>query len=161
EGATPATSTRHWLPAGARRRSMARRAARPRRPLRLHRRLCRNLGDELLQHGGGERLVGLRRHDEGPGPADDVLKVVVLEIGFERENRQPVAAAARPDRVVARLLRGAAPVVGTVAGNIDDAPEARKSARGKEAERVVDGAADRGAAAEQLARGAIDGLGER
>src|SRR5262249_14474695 len=102
-----------------------------------------DLGDELLQHGRGERLVGLRRHDECAGTTNHVEQIIALEVGFERKNGQAVDADPGAHRIIARVLSGAPAVVGTVAGDIDDASGALKSARREKAQRVVDDAADR------------------
>ena len=56
-----------------------------------------------------------------------------------------------------------AAIIGAVAGDVDDAPAGAKRAAGKQRRSVIDGPADRGAAAEQLARHAFDrgGKGRR
>ena len=62
--------------------------------------------------------------DEGAGSADDVVAIVVLEVGLEREDRQAVDADAGAHRLVARLGHRAAAVVAAVARNVDHAPRA-------------------------------------
>src|SRR5712691_10049204 len=120
----------------------------------------RDLGDQLLEDGLAERLVVLGGDHEGAGAADHAVVVVAVEIGLEREDRQAVDADAGGNRLVACERHWTASIVGAVAGHIDHPPRRPKRALGKQCGRIVDGAADRGAAAEQLTRGALDRGGE-
>src|SRR5260370_13913814 len=59
---------------------------------RLRRSACAgsDLRDQLLENGGGKGLVIVRGDDKSSRTADHVVVIVAIEIGFERENRQPV-----------------------------------------------------------------------
>src|SRR6516164_1072272 len=120
-----------------------------------------DLGDQLLENGVGKGLVALRRDHEGPGAADHAVVIIAVEIGLERQNWQAVDADAGGDGLVARHGHRASAVVGAVAGDVDDAPAAAKRAFREEGGCIIDGAADRGAAAEQLARHTLDRGGKR
>ena len=58
--------------------------------------------DQFVQDGVGKGLVALRRDHERAGPADDIVAVVAVEVGLEREDRQAVDADAGGDRLIAR-----------------------------------------------------------
>src|SRR5262249_543372 len=116
-----------------------------------------DLDDELLEDGIGERFVVLRGDHEGAGAADHAVVVIAVEIGLEGEDRQAVDADAGRHRLVAGERDRAAAIVGAVAGDIDDAPARAKWAVWKQRRRVIDGAADRGAAARQLGRRRVGG----
>src|SRR5215468_4894969 len=45
-----------------------------------------DLGDQLLQYGVGEGLIGLGRHHECAGAADHMLQVVLLQVGLQRQD---------------------------------------------------------------------------
>jgi hypothetical protein len=109
----------------------------------------------------GEALIGLRHHHERAGSSDHVVEVIFLQIGLERQDRQPVDANPGAQRIIARLPCRTAAIVGAVAGNVDDAPAARKPASGDQGDGLVDRTADRCAAAEQLPGGGFDGIGDR
>src|SRR5216683_5937852 len=118
-----------------------------------------DLGDQLAEDGVAEMLETVDRDDEGARPADDVVAVIDIETGLERQDGQAVDDDPSGDRRVARRRGGPADIVGAVAGYVDDAALAGERALREEAERIVDGAADRGAAAEQFARRRGDGGG--
>jgi len=109
----------------------------------------------------GEALIGPRHHHERAGSSDHVVEVVCLQIGLERQDRQAVDANPGAQRIIARLPCRTTAIIGAVTGNIDDAPAAGKSASGDEGDSLVDGAADRRAAAEQLPGSSLDGIGHR
>ena len=116
--------------------------------------------DELAQHGLREIVVGIGRHDERARAADDVVEIIFVQVVFERHDRQAVDDDAGAHRLVARLADVAAAVVGAVARNVDDALEAAIGRARQQQHGVVDGAAERRAAAEQLPRRGLDGVGE-
>src|SRR6266513_3715875 len=111
----------------------------------------------FLRDGIGEGVVILRDDDEGSGAADYIFIIVAIEVGLEREDGQAVDADAGCKRGIAGERHRAAAVVRAVAGNIDDAPARLKWTRCKQRRRVIDGAADGGAAAEEFARRTFDG----
>ncbi len=119
-----------------------------------------DLGDQLPQDGVGEGVVVLCDHHEGAGTADDVVVVVLVETGLERENRQAVDADTGSNRLVAGDGDRTAAIVGAVAGDVDDPAPALIGIPGKQRHCMIDGAADRGAAAKQLPRRTLDGGGE-
>src|ERR1700730_6897266 len=109
-----------------------------------------DLDDQLLQNGFGEALVAVRRNNDGARSADDVLKIVGVEIWLNREDRQPIDGDAVAHGLVTGHARRAADGVGAVAGYVDGAARSGERALRQDQPRIVDGAADRSAAAEQL-----------
>src|SRR5262249_53945759 len=85
-----------------------------------------DLDDQLLEDGVGERFVIPRGDHEGAGAADYAVIILPIEIGLERENRPAVDANAGWRRFVAGERQRAAPIVGAVAGDVDDAPVGAK-----------------------------------
>src|SRR5436309_5657541 len=91
-------------------------------PLRMRTLLVRgHFTDELLEDCVGEGLVALGRNDKGARATDHVVREIALEIGFQRQDWQAVDDDAGAHRVVAGARGGPAPVVGAIAGNIDNA----------------------------------------
>src|SRR5439155_15984329 len=124
---------------------------------------CRHRGDladQLVEDGSAEMVETVHRDDEGARTADDIVAIITLQIGFEGEDGQPVDDDARGHRRVARIGGGAPDIVGTIARDVDDATLAGKTAIGEQPRGVVEGAADRGAAAEQLTRCRCDHRGD-
>src|SRR5882724_1480342 len=111
-----------------------------------------HLADELLEDRVGEGLVALCGDDEGAWAANHVVREIALEIGFQRQDRQAVNDDAGAHRVVAGARGGPAPVVGAVAGNVDDAARPLELALQYQRHGIVDDATDRGPATEELAR---------
>src|SRR4029079_8213890 len=107
-----------------------------------------DLGNQLLEDGVAEGLVILRGDHEGAGAADDAVVVIAVEVGLEREDRQTVDPDAGGHCLVAGERDRPTAIVGAVAGDVDDPAAGAKRAAGKQRERVIDGPADRGAAAE-------------
>ena len=82
----------------------------------------------FFRHGLGEGLVGVDRDHERVGAADHVGPVVLIEEGLQRQDRQAVDADAGAHRLVARVRRGPAAIVGAVARNVDHPPRALERA---------------------------------
>src|SRR5215471_10505043 len=111
-----------------------------------------HLADELLENRVGEGLVALSRDDEGARTADHVVQVIVIETGFQGQDRQAVDDNAGTYRGVAGARSGPAPVVGAVAGNVDNATCPLERTLQHQWHSIVDDATDRGTAAEEPMR---------
>jgi len=83
--------------------------------------VCGHLTDELLENRVGEGLVTLGRDDEGARAADHVVSEIVIETRFQRQDWQAVDDDTGAHRGVAGARGGPAPVVGAIAGNVNDA----------------------------------------
>src|SRR5262249_3122387 len=116
---------------------------------REHRRIIRSdLDDQLLENGFGKAFITIRRNHDGARPADDILKIVGVEIRLDRKNWEPVDGDAVAHRFVACYARRPADIIGTVAGYVDRAARGGEWALRQDQPGIVDSTADRGAAAE-------------
>src|SRR5712671_1543114 len=111
-----------------------------------------DFGDQLFQDRVREGIVARRRHHEGAGPADHEVPVISVQIGLDRQDREPVDADAGAGRIVAGRGDGPAGIIRAVARYVDDAPRRAEGILRQQQAGIIDRAADRGAAAEQLAR---------
>src|SRR5208337_1734349 len=134
--------------------------SRRRRKVRAHGRLsARDLVDELARDGVAETPEIVDWHDERPGPADDVVAVILREAsgrigvkgeiaahrgGAAVEDREPVDDRAGLRRRVARRRDGTPLIARAVSGHVDDPEVGRKPGPGELAESEVDRRADRG-----------------
>src|SRR5262249_28909153 len=73
-----------------------------------------DFGDQLLEDGARKRLVILRGNDVGPRTPDHVALVILVELGFERENGEAVNADLGRDRLIAGQVDRSPSVVGTI-----------------------------------------------
>ena len=120
-----------------------------------------DLADQFLQDRVGKRVIVLGRNHERARPADDIIVVIAVEIRLERKDRQAVDADAIGDRFVARRCHGASAIIAAIARHVDDAAAAAERGSGEKHPRIIDRAADRGAAAEQLSPRIFDRIGKR
>ena len=123
-----------------------------RREFRPRALVLRNFLHQFAHDRIAERVVILHRDDEGARPADHACTEILIEVRFDRENGKPVDADAHLHRLVARLLGGAAEIVRAVAGNVDHSPLRPIGARIQHQHGEIDGAGQRGPAAEDLPR---------
>src|SRR5437762_13271487 len=86
-----------------------------------------HLADELLEDRVGEGLVAFGRDDEGARAADHVVREIALEIGFQRQDRQAVDDDTGAYRVIAGARGESTPVIGAVAGNVDNPARSLRS----------------------------------
>src|SRR5262245_11797700 len=70
--------------------------------------VCGHLADELLEDGVSEGLVALGRDNEGARAADHVVNEIVIETGFQGQNRQAINDDAGAHRGVAGARGGPA-----------------------------------------------------
>ncbi len=116
-----------------------------------------DLQAELCQTmSNATRLRIVHQLREGPACVGEIVSAT----GLAQAKVSQHLAVLRAHRIVACRGRRASAIVGAVAGDVDDAPRTLELCLWEQRHGVVDGAADRGAAAEQGSGRQVDGIGK-
>src|SRR6185312_2841731 len=120
----------------------------------------RDFCHEFMEDRIGEIVIAVDADDEGAGPTDNAVAVIGIETGLDPGDGQAVDDDALLDRLIARGLGEAPGIVRAIARNVDDAPRRVEGTRGQHRGAGIDRAAQRRAAAIEVAPAGVDRVRE-